>query len=122
MIKYMLKIINLNNRSLQIRSKHRTASASTKQSRTSFELSEFQSGTIKQPSNMRMHEPQIHIVNHDHSAVITWLSTHTIMNISKRSNFGKSTFNFKIQLFVLTKNLAKQFVLIALIILKVNGS
>jgi hypothetical protein len=37
----------------------------------SSELSEFQSGTIKQTSNMRMHEPQIRIVNYDHSAVIT---------------------------------------------------
>jgi hypothetical protein len=41
MIKYVLKIFNLNGSSLQIRSKQRTTRASTKQSGTSFELFEF---------------------------------------------------------------------------------
>jgi hypothetical protein len=109
----MLKIFNLNGRSLQIRSKHRIASASTMQFEMSFELSEFQSDTIKQPSNMRMHELQICIVNHHHIVVITWLCTHIIMLGLKRSNFRRSTFKFKIQFFVVTKNIAKQFVLIA---------
>jgi hypothetical protein len=88
----------------------------------SFELSEFQSDTIKEPSNMRIHESQIHIVNHDHSVVITRLCTHIIMRGSKRNNFRKHTFKFKIQLFILTKNLAKQFVLIAYGILKLDNS
>jgi hypothetical protein len=120
MIKFMLKIFNLNGQSLQIRSKQKTSGTSTKQCGTSFELSEFQPDTIKQPSNMRMHEPQICIVNHDHSAVITCLCTHIIVRRSKRSNFGKTTFKFKIQRFVLSKNLAKQFALIAQGILKLD--
>jgi hypothetical protein len=41
MIKFVLKILNLNSRSLQIRSKHQTTSASTQKCGTSFELSEF---------------------------------------------------------------------------------
>jgi hypothetical protein len=96
MIKSVLKIFNLNGRSLQIRSKHKITSTSTKQSGMSFELSEFQSSTLKQTSNMTMHEPHIRIVNHDHSAVITWYGTHIIMRGSKRSNFRRSTFKFKI--------------------------
>jgi hypothetical protein len=88
----------------------------------SFELSEFQPGTIKQTSNSRVQKPQIRIVNHDRSAIITWLCTHIIVRRSKRSNFRKNTFKFKIQLFVLTKNLAKQFVLIAQGILKLDDS
>jgi hypothetical protein len=63
MIKFVLKIINLNGRNLQIRSKHWTTSASTQKCGTRFELSEFQLGTIKQTSNMRVNEPQICIVN-----------------------------------------------------------
>jgi hypothetical protein len=57
---------------------------------TSFELSEFQPGTIKQTSNSRVQKPQIYIVNHDHSSVITWSDTHIIMHGSKRSNFRKA--------------------------------
>jgi hypothetical protein len=41
---------------------------------------------------------------------------------SKSSNFGRSTFKLKIQLFVFIKNLAKQLVLIAKSILKLNDS
>jgi hypothetical protein len=41
---------------------------------------------------------------------------------SKRSNFRKSTFKLKIQFIVFTKNLAKQFVLIAQGFLKLNDS
>jgi hypothetical protein len=88
----------------------------------SFELSEFQSGTIKQASNMRMHKPQIHIVNHYHFAIITWFGIHIIMRGSKSSNFRRSTFKLKIQPFVFTKNLAKKLVLIAKGILKLDDS
>jgi hypothetical protein len=41
---------------------------------------------------------------------------------SKRSNFKRSTFKFKIKLLVLMKNLAKQLVLVAKGILKLNES
>jgi hypothetical protein len=59
----VLKILNLNGSSLQIRSKQRATSADTQKCGTSFELPEFQSGTIKQASNTGMHKPQICIVN-----------------------------------------------------------
>jgi hypothetical protein len=85
----VLKIFNLNSSSLQIRSKQRTTSAGTQKCGMSFELSEFQSGTIKQTSNMRVNESHIRIVNHDHSTSITWLGTHIIMHRSKRSNLRK---------------------------------
>jgi hypothetical protein len=52
MIKFVLKIFNLNSNSLQIRSEQRTTSAGTQKCGMSFVLSEFQSGTIKQTSNM----------------------------------------------------------------------
>jgi hypothetical protein len=52
MIKFMFKIFNLNGSSLQIRSKHRATSAGTQKCGMRFELSEFQSDTIKQTSNM----------------------------------------------------------------------
>jgi hypothetical protein len=71
MIKFVLKIFNLNDSSLSIRSKHRSTSASTQKYGTSFELSEFQPDTVKQTSNMRMNESQIHIVNDDHSTSVT---------------------------------------------------
>jgi hypothetical protein len=122
MIKFVLKIFNLNGSSLQIRSKQRTSGASTKQCGTSFELSKFQSGTIMQARNMRMHKPQIRIVNHDHFAGITWFGTHIIMHGSKSSNFGRSTLKLKIQLFGFTKNLAKRLVLIAKGTFKLNDS
>jgi hypothetical protein len=64
----------------------------------------------------------IHIVNHDHSAVITWFGTHIIMRGSKRSNFRQSTLKLKIQFFVFMKNLAEQFVMIAQSILKFGDS
>jgi hypothetical protein len=121
MIKFVLKIFNLNDRSLQIRSKKRTTSANTKQPGMSFELSKFQSGAIKQTSNMTMHEPQIRIVNHDHIAVITWFVTHIIVHGLKRSHI-KNTFKLKIQLFVLTENSAKILILIAQSIFKLNKS
>jgi hypothetical protein len=122
MLKFVLKIFDLNSRSLQFRSKQRTTRASTKQRGTSFELSEFQPSTIKQTSNLRMHEPQILIVNHDHIAVITRFGTHIIMHGSKRSNFRNGTFKFKIKLLVLMKNLAKKLVLVANGIIKLNDS
>jgi hypothetical protein len=113
MIKFVFKILNLSGRSLQIRSKHRTTSASTKKCGMSFELSEFQSGTIKQPSNMRVDKSQIRIVNHDYSASIIWLGTHIIVRGSKRSNLRKRTLKLKIQFLVLAKNHTKQLVLVA---------
>jgi hypothetical protein len=112
-IEFVLKILNLNGNNLQIRSKHRTSSTSIQKCGTSLELSEFQPGTVKQTSNMRVNEPQIRIVNHDYSASITWLGTHIIMHGSKRSNLRKRTLKLKIQSFVLMKNLAKQLILIA---------
>jgi hypothetical protein len=53
-------------------------------------------------------EPQIRTINHDHIAVITSFGTHIIVHRSKRSNFRKITFKLKIQLLVLTENLANQ--------------
>jgi hypothetical protein len=122
MIKLMLNIFNLNNRIIQIRSKQMTSGTSTKQRGMSFELSEFQPGTIKQTSNMRVYESQIRIVINDHITVITWLGTHIIMHRSKRRNFGRNTFTLKIQPFVFMKNLAKQLVLVVKGIFKVNDS
>jgi hypothetical protein len=122
MIKFVLKIFNLNGSNLQIGSKQRATSASTKQCGTSFEISEFQPSTIKQTYNMRIHEPQIWIINHDHIAVITWSGTHIIMRGSKRSNFRKDTFKLKIQFLVFTENLAKQLVLVAKVTLKLGDS
>jgi hypothetical protein len=122
MIKFVLKIFNLNGSSLQIRSKQRTTIVGTKKCGMSFELSEFQSGTMKQTSNMRVNEPQIRIVNHDHSTSITWLGTHIIVRGSKRSNLRERTLKLKIQLFVLVKNLTKQLVLVAKSIFKFGDS
>jgi hypothetical protein len=122
MIKFVLKILNLNSHSLQIRSKHRATSASTQKCGMSFELSEFQPGTIKQTSNMRVNEPQIPIVNHNHSTFITWLGTHIIVRGSKRGNLRKRTLRLKIQLFILVKNLTKQLVLVAKCIFKFRDS
>jgi hypothetical protein len=122
MIKFVLKIFKLNGSSLQIRSKHRAISAGTQKCGMSFELSEFQSGTIKQTSNMRVNEPQICIVNHHHSTSITWLGTHIIVRGSKRSNLKKRTLKLKIQPSVPTKNIAKQLVLVAKSIFKFGDS
>jgi hypothetical protein len=118
----VLKIFNLNGSSLQIRSKQRTSGASTKQCGMSFELTEFHSDIIKQASDMRMHKPQIRIVHHDHFAVVTWFDTHIIVRGSKSSNFRRSIFKLKIQLFIFAKNLTKQLVLIAKGILKLDDS
>jgi hypothetical protein len=71
---------------------------------------------------MRVYEPQLCTVNHDHIAVITWFGTHIIMHGSKRSNFRKSTFKFKIQLLILMKKLAKQLFLVAQSIFKLSDS
>jgi hypothetical protein len=100
MIMFVLKIFNLNGSSLQIKSKQRATSAGIQKCETSFELSEFQSGTIKQASNMRMHEPQIRIINHDHFVTVTWLSTHIIVRESKRTNFRKSTLRNQVVCFL----------------------
>jgi hypothetical protein len=121
-IEFVLKILNLNVSSLQIRSKHRTNSTSTQKCGTSLELSEFQPGTVKQTSNMRANESQIRIVNHDHSASIIWLGTHIIVHGSKKSNPRKRILKLKIQPFVLIKNLAKQLVLVAKSIFKLSDS
>jgi hypothetical protein len=43
-----------------------------------------------------VYEPQICIVNHDYSAVITWFGTHIIVRGLKRSNFRKNTLKFKV--------------------------
>jgi hypothetical protein len=72
--------------------------------------------------NMKMHEPQIRIANHDHSAAFTWFATHIIVRELKSSNFERNTFKLKIQLFILIKNLAKQLVLIAKSIFKFGNS
>jgi hypothetical protein len=71
---------------------------------------------------MRVNESQIRIVNHDHKTSITWLGTHIIVRGSKRSNLRKRTLKLKIQLFVLTKSLTKQLVLVAKGILKFGDS
>jgi hypothetical protein len=122
MIEFVLKIFNLKGRSPQIRSKQGSSGASTKQCGMSFELSKFQPGTIKQTYNMRVYEPQIRIVNHDHFAFITWFDTHIIVRESKRSNFRKNTFELKIQFLVHMKNLAKQLVLVAQSTFKLGDS
>jgi hypothetical protein len=85
----MLKIFNLNGTILQIRSKQRATSASTKLQGMSFELSEFQLGTLKLTSNLSVHQSQVSIVHLDHFAIVTWLSTHIIMHWLKRSNLRK---------------------------------
>jgi hypothetical protein len=122
MIKFVLKILNLNGNSLQIRSKQRATSASTQKCGTTFELSEFQPSTIKQNINMWVYDPQIHIVNHDHSTTVTWPGTHIIVCGSKRGNLRRSTFKLKIQFLVLTKDITKQLVLVAKSIFKFGDS
>jgi hypothetical protein len=122
MIKFVLKILNLNGHSLQIRSKHRATSASAQKYGTSFELSEFQPGTVKQTSNMRVNESHICIVNHDHSTSIIWLGTHIIVRGLKGSNLRKRTLKLKIQLFILAKNLTKQLIFVAKSIFKFGDS
>jgi hypothetical protein len=67
---------------------------------------------------MRVYELEICIVNHDHFTVITWFGTHIIMRRLKRSNLRKCTRKLRIQFLVLTKNLAKQVVLVAQSIFK----
>jgi hypothetical protein len=69
-----------------------------------------------------MHAQQIRIVNHDHIAVITWSDTHIIVCGSKRCNFRKRAFKFKIKLLIFMKNLAKQLVLVAKGTLKLDES
>jgi hypothetical protein len=122
MIKFVLKISNLNSNSLQIRSKQWTTSIGTQKCGTSFVLSEFQSGTIKMTCNIGMHEPKIRIANHDHSTIFTWFGTHIIVRGSKSSNFGKRTLKLKILLFVFMEDLTKQLVLVAKSIFKFGDS
>jgi hypothetical protein len=122
MIKFVLKILNLNGSNLQIRSKQWATSAGTQNCGMSFELSVLQSGTIKQASNMGMHKPQIRIVNHDHIALITWFGTHITVRGSKRSNLRRSTFKLRIQFLVLMKDFTKQLVLVAKRIFKFGDS
>jgi hypothetical protein len=122
MIKFVLKILNLNGSSLKIRSKQWATSASTQKCETSFELSEFQPSTIKQTSNMWVYEPQIRIINYDHSTTVTWFGTHIIVRGSKRSNLRRCTFKLKIQFLVLTKDFTKQLILVAKSIFKFGDS
>jgi hypothetical protein len=68
------------------------------------------------------HENVIRIVDHDYSTVITWFCTHIIVHGSNRSNIRKRTFKLKIQLLVFMKNPAKQFILIAQSIFKLDDS
>jgi hypothetical protein len=68
-----------------------------------------------------LHTQQVSIVNHDHIARITWFSTRIIVLGLESSNFREGVFQFKIQLFVLTKNLAKQLILVAQSILKLDN-
>jgi hypothetical protein len=92
MVNFVFKIFNLNDSNIQIRSKHQATSAGTQKCGMSFEFSEFQPGAVKQTSNMRVNEPQIRIVNHDHSTSVTWLGTYIIVRGSKRSNLRKKNF------------------------------
>jgi hypothetical protein len=69
-----------------------------------------------------VYELQICIVNHDHITVITRIGTHIIMRGSKTGNLRKITFKLKNQLFVLTKNLTNQLVLIANGIFRLDDS
>jgi hypothetical protein len=84
----------------------------------SFELFEFQLGTLKLTCNLSVHNPQISIVHHDHIAIFTWFNTHIIVHRLEGSNFNKRVFKFKIKIFVLIKNSAKQLVLTIQSILK----
>jgi hypothetical protein len=84
----------------------------------SFELFEFQLGTLKLTYNLCMHNLQISIVHHDHIAIFAWFNTHIIVHRSERSNFSKRVFNLKSKIFVLTENSTKQFVLTTQGILK----
>jgi hypothetical protein len=84
----------------------------------SFELFEFQLGTLKLICNLSVHNPQIIIVHHDHIAIFTWLSTHFIVHQLEGSNFSKRVFKLEIKIFVLTKNSTKQLVLTTQSILK----
>jgi hypothetical protein len=102
----VLKIINLNGSSLQIRSKQRATSASTQKCGTSFfELSAFQPSTI---SKLATCECMSHI-----SAQLTMIIlqlSHGLALISscadrREAISEKSTFKLKIQLFVFVKNL-----------------
>jgi hypothetical protein len=71
---------------------------------------------------MWVYEPQILIVNHDHSSAVTWLGTYIFVRRSKRSNLRKRTLKLKIQLLVLKKDFTKQLVLVAKSIFKFRDS
>jgi aromatic ring-opening dioxygenase LigB subunit len=71
---------------------------------------------------LTVHQSQVSIVHYDHFAIFTWLSTNIIVHNLKRGNFRTRTFKLKIQLLVLTKNIVKQFILIAQGILKLSDS
>jgi hypothetical protein len=105
MIKFVLKIFNLNGSSLHIRSKHRATSAGTQKCGMRFELSEFQRNTIKQASNTGMHKPQIRIVNHNHIALITWFGTHIIVRGSKKAISKESLFSSRLNFLFSRKTL-----------------
>jgi hypothetical protein len=57
------------------------ASKSDSSMGTSFELFEFQRGTVKLTCNLSVHNHQINIVHHDHIAIFTWLSIHIIVHL-----------------------------------------
>jgi hypothetical protein len=87
----------------------------------SFEVFKFQLGTSKLTCNLSVHNPQIIIVHHDHISIFTWFSTYIIVHRLERSNFSKRVFQFKSQLFVPTKNLANQLILVAQTMLKLDN-
>jgi hypothetical protein len=118
---FRLKFFKLEGMSVQLNFRLGTSQTSTQQQGTSFELFEFQLGTLQLTCNLSVHNSQINIVHHDHIAIFTWLSTHIIVHRSETSNFRKRVFQFKIQLFVLTKKLAKQLILVAQSILKLDN-
>jgi hypothetical protein len=108
--------------SIQLKFKLGTFQTSTQQQGTSFELFEFQHGTLKLTCNLSVHKLQISIVHHDHIAIFTWFSTHIIVHRLERSNFSKRVLHLKIQLFIPTENLAKQLILVAQSIHKLDNS
>jgi hypothetical protein len=121
----VLKIFNLNGSSLQIRSKQQTGGASTKQCGTSFELFESQPDTIKQASNTGMHKPQIRIISNTGMQApstyhMVWHSYHRAW-IEERQ-FQKKHFLAQDSIFIRTENLAKQLVLVAKGIFKLDVS
>jgi hypothetical protein len=76
----------------------------------SFELSEFQFGTLKLTYNLSVHNPQVSIFYHNHFAIFTWFSTHIIVHRLKKAisvkEFSSSRFNFLFSQKTLQSNLS----------------